>query len=200
MDGLLWAQLRHLIDIPDTRLTVGFPDWRGVFWAVYPPVEDAIGASEICCGGATLTLVWSENTKDMLNNLRQQHWPRRFLDFLNGDIAEPPQQALNNGLMDNNLNISVPVFGNQAFSGVSHLAEHLAKRAAERFVDLLSGLSFAKDLSPSERNVILAHEYIWAMQTAFRKINSPLLGQIAETCPPTDLRGSVFVNIHPSAG
>ncbi|WP_109465126.1 hypothetical protein [Albibacillus kandeliae] len=197
MDGFLWRHLRNRIDLPDTRLTADHPYWRGVFWAVYPPVENAIGTNEITLGAATLTMVWSEKTAAMLNDLRQQDWPAVFLRFLLGESAEPPPQAASAGLVDSDSNPTVPVFGSSGFAELSQLADHLADRAAAHLSDTLGKLSFANDLSGPARNVILAHEYIWAMQTVFGRESSATIGQIANTRPPVDVRGSVVVHIDP---
>jgi len=189
MDGLLWTHLRRSIEIPDTTLTPDFPLWKGVFWAVYPPVPNAIGINRITHGTAAISLIWSERTSAMLNALRQEAWPADYLRFLLGEIASPPPEAISAGLLEASGKTAVPVFGHPSFVHLARLAEELAESAALRFAEQVERIPFATPLTAAQRNVILAHEYIWAMQTAFASAErQPEAGRPGMT-PPTDARG-----------
>jgi hypothetical protein len=69
LDGLLWNEpaLRNVL--PDAKLDLDHPFWRGTFWAVYPDRTGAPGTNEAVEGRASFVTVW---TDDLALDLRNE--------------------------------------------------------------------------------------------------------------------------------
>lgn len=185
-DGRLWGALKARIEIPETRLTAAHRHWRGVVWAVYPPVPGAIGTNEITLGEAVMTLVWSAATAESQRALRQQDWPRALLRFLEGEAPAPPPEALAEGLIDTAGRVAVPFLGTPDFALLETHGQTLAEAAAADFIAALDQLPTPSGLTAAQRHVIFAHEYLWALQGAYRSA-----GQ--QPAAPRSLRASAIL-------
>ena len=189
LDGTLWNALKARVEIPETRLTPADRWWRGVFWAVYPPVPGAIGTNEITLDETTMTLVWSAATAQSQRALRQQDWPRALLLFLEGEAPAAPAEAVAAGLVDAAGRPAVPLLGSPDFALLETHGNALAQAAADDFVAALDRLPATPAFTAPQRHVILAHEFLWALQGAYR----PDGEQVAA---PSTLRASVILHRH----
>lgn len=161
MDRLLWSRVANALSIPDTALTRERPEWNGVFWAIWPPVDGAIGTNEAIAHGWRLSLIWCEANTVRLKALQHAEWLPGMLAALSG--APPPREAVAAGLMEADGRPCFPVLRPNAdlTNGLERLADQVA--------DIILGardMLLIPGLAAPEAHVIALHELIWAMPEA----------------------------------
>ncbi len=160
IDGLVWDRLRVDGLLPSTELSIEHPYWNGVFWAVHPPREGAMGTNEVEEAGVRLTMVWTEPTVRALNRLAEAESLRRSLRTVSrGDlpcesvVTEDGQEWT---LVDDNGRPTIPIIGRRDADPV----HEIGLRIAEKIVSALP-----RDLR--EVGVVVAtHESIWDLMSA----------------------------------
>ena len=71
LDGMLWTLLRYRRAIPETALTLERPDWRGAFWALWPPRQGSAGTNELRTDAARLVMTWTPATASAFDAIVQ---------------------------------------------------------------------------------------------------------------------------------
>lgn len=163
-DGLLWPALKGRTNLPDTTPKRMAPDWRGLFWAVWPPRSGAIGTNELARGAARLVMVWSDRTIAVLNQIREKPWGAELLAFVAGDGSAPPPDAVIAGLITVAGQPRFPLFGSDRDRDLTQATDRLAAEIAESVIDQPAILAALPGLTQAQSDVILVHELIWAVQ------------------------------------
>jgi hypothetical protein len=66
LDGVIWSLLSSRGGIPNVTLDIANPLWKGAFWALYPGRPGSAGTNELVGEGATLVMVWDDDSRDAL--------------------------------------------------------------------------------------------------------------------------------------
>src|SRR5207237_1206478 len=66
--------------VPETALTLERPDWRGAFWALWPPRHASAGTNELRTDSARLVMTWTPATARAFDAIAQD--PRLADDVL----------------------------------------------------------------------------------------------------------------------
>jgi hypothetical protein len=159
LDGLAWDAVRRRIELPDTTLTPERTDWNGLFWALYPKLENAAGTNELTRGTASLVMVWNDRNADALRAI----------------AALPETAVVLDGVTGAELSVviggdAVPVINPVTRSWLTEPCDRIAEMVASRMVgekDLLAALAgHGVHLTASELCLVFGHELIWAMAAA----------------------------------
>jgi hypothetical protein len=155
LDGVIWSLLRFRGGIPDVTPDIANPLWKGAFWALYPGRPGSAGTNELVGEGATLVMVWDDDSIEALRALAARSESRNGLVTVD---REAPRHVIGDVG-------PVPVVEG------GDVLDSLSREMAGLVVEEVPTPDDCKDLLESagvhstveEATVIVAHEVIWAL-------------------------------------
>jgi len=155
LDGLIWSLLSSRGGIPDVALDIANPLWKGAFWALYPGRPGSAGTNELVGEGATLVMVWDDDSIEALRALAARAESRE-------DLVTVDNYARQKVIGDVG---PVPVVKEgDVLDGLSReLAGHVVEAVPTPDACHALIASAGVHSTVEEATVIVAHEVIWAL-------------------------------------
>ena len=154
LDGVFWRLLSARGGIPDVTLDILSPLWKGAFWALYPGRPGSAGTNELVGEGATLVMVWDDDSSDALRALATPETRDDLVTVANktpqhviGDVGPVP--VVKEGDVLDSLSREL----------AGHVVEAVPTPGACQALLTSAGVHSTVE----EATVVLAHEVIWAL-------------------------------------